>query len=90
MIGSNKRKRSNAKDPEIVAGTGGFAATLKILQQVDNNSSPVNSVGAKLSPMSSLRYANIKRSETTLSSDDSSYGSKTTNLERRNLNLPTR
>lgn len=91
MIGSNtKRKLSSAKDPTIVAGTGGFAATLKILEQTDQESSPGRYVGAKLSPLPDFKYRDIKRNGTALSSESSSIGSKKTNWDNANPQLSTR
>ena len=76
MIGLNiKRKGSASKDPAVVAGTGGFAATLKILEQADKESSPRRCLGATSSPLPDFKYADIKRNSTTLSPESSSIGS---------------
>ena len=76
MLGINiKRKVFVSKDPTLVAGTGGFAATLKILEQADKESSPRRGVGATLSPLPDFKYADIKRNSATVSPENSSIGS---------------
>ena len=88
MIGNTKKKGS--KGPATVAGTGGFAATLKILEQADQDSSPGRCVGAKLSPLPDLRYGDIKQSGTGTSPASSSNFSKITNWDKNNSQLTTR
>ena len=73
MMGiNNKRKSSVAKDPMTVAGTGGFAATLKILEEAE--SSPRRCLDARLRPIPDFKYAEIKKNGTTSISPES-YGS---------------
>ena len=74
MLGiNNKRKVSISKDPTLVAGTGGFAATLKFLEQTDKKSSPRRGLGASLMP--DFKYADIKRNGGGVSSENSSISS---------------
>ena len=45
-----------AKDHTLVAGTGGFAATLKILEEADQKSCHIRSTGV----LPDFKYADIK------------------------------
>ena len=82
MIGINtKRKESVANDPATVAGTGGFAATLKILEETE--SSRQRCLEASLRPIPDFKYAEIKKIGTTsLSPDSSSIITKRTPWEK--------
>ena len=87
---NNRQKFSMSKDPSTVAGTGGFAATLKILEETDKESSPRRCIGAALSPLPDFKYADLKINSTTFSSESSSIGSKKTTWEKSAPQLTNR
>ena len=75
MMGfGNKTKSSVSKDPTTVAGTGGFAATLKILEEAE--SSPRRCLEARLRPIPDFKYTEIKKNGTTSLSPDSNTSSR--------------
>ena len=68
-----------AKHHTLVAGTGGFAATLKILEEADKKSSHIRSTGA----LSDFKYGDIKiNGGLALSPDSSSMALNKTILDK--------
>ena len=81
MLGLNRRKNSVPKDPTTVAGTGGFAATLKILEEAE--SSPRRCLEARLRPLPDFKYTEIKKNgSTTLSPENNNFNSKKMSWEQ--------
>ena len=58
--------------PMAVAGTGGFAATLKLLEKTDPGQSTMNSGSVKPAPWPSLEYMGTKNSGIAFSSASNS------------------
>ena len=68
MRRSPRQKCVISASPTIVAGTGGFAATLKLLETTDSGLSTMKPGSVKPDPWPSLEYMDIKDSGITLPS----------------------